>query len=184
MDRGIAPSGRPPRDPREKGFSLDDEPCRIGCPRENQEQAISADRRLYILLREELKAAGCFGVSHRRTAVMGFLVSALAAATYGGLLAVHYWTVRIILCALYGFAAIQGGFIGHEIGHRAAIRKDRWAAILGPFFMTILGGVAFAYFRDRHRNHHRHTNAFASDPDVQCAGSSVCPESVNAKGRA
>src|SRR5262249_48697061 len=114
----------------------------------------------------------------------GFLVSALAVAAYGGLLAVHYWTVRIVLCALYGFAAIQGGFIGHEIGHRAAMGKGRWAAILGPFFMTILGGVAFAISRDPHRSHHRHTNVFASDPDVQCAGSSVCAESVSSKGPA
>jgi fatty acid desaturase len=184
MNRGIAPVAKPPRDLRMGGSSLNEEFCGNARPDEKHAQANSDDRRLYVQLREELAAAGCFAASQRKTALKRIWVSALAAAAYGGLLAGPHWMMRIVLCALYGFAAVQGGFIAHEIGHRAAMRKDRWSAIFARFFMTVIGGVAFAYFWDRHRSHHLHANVFASDPDIQCAGSSVCPESVATKGPA
>jgi fatty acid desaturase len=164
------------------GSSPNEEFCGNARPDEKHAQAISDDRRLYFQLREELVAAGCFADSQRKTTLMRISVSALASAAYGGLLAGPHWTVRIVLCALYAFAAVQGGFIAHELGHRAAMRKDLWSTILARFFMTVISGIAFAYFSDRHRNHHLHTNVFASDPDIQCAGSSVCPESVATKG--
>lgn len=181
MDRGKAPFGEQHRDSG-SGCSSSEQPCSPLLSSADNAQAMADDRRLYTLLREELTLAGCFRVSPLHTGLSMTAVMGLAGAAYAGLLAGPHWPMRLILCALYAFASVQAGFIGHEIGHLGIARRPFRSAVLGSLFMSVLGGVAFTYFGERHRKHHRHTNVFALDPDVRCAGSSVCPQSVHAKG--
>src|SRR5690348_16779533 len=167
MDRGNAPFGGPHLDSGNVSLSSE-QPCSPNLSNAVNEQARADDQRLYTLLQDELKVAGCFRVSPLHTGFSMTAVVWLAGAAYAGLLAGPHWPMRLLLCALYAFASVQAGFIGHEIGHLGMRRRPVRSAVLGSLFMTVLGGVAFAYFGERHRKHHRHTNVFALDPDVQC----------------
>jgi fatty acid desaturase len=136
--------------------------------------------RLYRLLRQELEAAGCFEAPRGRALGAMLAVATVYAAGYACLLGDPDWPLRLLACVVVTLAAVQAGLIAHEAGHRPITRRRRLATL---FHMTLLGGVADAFFQDTHRRHHPVVNDPARDPDMQSALFSLCPESVRSKGR-
>jgi fatty acid desaturase len=69
-----------------------------------------------------------------------------------------------------GFATVQVALIGHDAGHLAVFRATprNWA--LGQLCWTLVVGVSFWYWNDRHNKHHGHTNDLDEDPDMQGRG--------------
>jgi fatty acid desaturase len=71
---------------------------------------------------------------------------------------------------LLAFGSVQVALIGHDAGHLAVFKGTRLNWILGCVCWSLVLGVGFWYWRDRHNRHHARTNDLAADPDLQWAG--------------
>jgi fatty acid desaturase len=72
--------------------------------------------------------------------------------------------------ALVAFGSVQVALIGHDAGHLAVFESRRKNHALGWLAWTLVLGVGFGYWNDRHMRHHAATNDLAHDPDLQWAG--------------
>ena len=68
------------------------------------------------------------------------------------------------------FCVVQVALIGHDAGHQEVFRSGRRNQALGLLCWSLVTGVAFWYWNDRHNAHHGHTNDPANDPDIQGGG--------------
>jgi fatty acid desaturase len=76
----------------------------------------------------------------------------------------------ILESILLGFAMVQIGLIGHDSGHLEIFRKTAKNWLLGQLCWSILTGISFWYWNDRHNRHHGHTNDLEEDPDIRGGG--------------
>ncbi|HEY4867172.1 MAG TPA: acyl-CoA desaturase [Candidatus Dormibacteraeota bacterium] len=76
----------------------------------------------------------------------------------------------IVSAALLGFCIVQVALIGHDAGHREVFRSPARNDLLGLACWSLVAGVAFWYWNDRHNAHHGHTNDPENDPDIQGGG--------------
>jgi len=65
---------------------------------------------------------------------------------------------------------VQVALVGHDAGHLAIFRTMRANWLLGWVCWSLVLGIGFWYWYDRHNRHHANTNDLASDPDLQWAG--------------
>lgn len=68
------------------------------------------------------------------------------------------------------FAIVQIALIGHDAGHQEVFRSSARNWTLGMLCWSVITGVAFWYWNDRHNAHHGHTNDPDNDPDLQGGG--------------
>jgi fatty acid desaturase len=97
-----------------------------------------------------------------------FALLALAIVLLFVLPATFGWTVLIAM--LLGFAFVQVALIGHDAGHLEVFKATRKNWALGQLCWSLIAGVGFWYWNDRHNRHHGHTNDVAEDPDIQGKG--------------
>ena len=57
-------------------------------------------------------------------------------------------------------------FVGHDAGHGAISRKPGMNRGVGQISMTLLTGLAFDEWMERHRSHHRFCQDESRDPDM------------------
>ena len=137
--------------------------------------------RLYRMLVAELTEAGCF----RPTPVWNVTYAALIiggyAAAYATLLTAPGLVVRVAAIVALTCLTVHAGFIAHEAGHGAIIRKRRLATSLTQVFDTLLGGLCASYFSHIHRRHHPHCNDRERDPDIRSGLLSMYRESAEEK---
>jgi fatty acid desaturase len=77
----------------------------------------------------------------------------------------------LAVCAiLLAFAVVQVALIGHDAGHQAVLRRARANWALGLLCWSLVAGVGFWYWNDRHNRHHGHTNDADEDPDLRGEG--------------
>jgi len=69
-----------------------------------------------------------------------------------------------------GFAMVQVGLIGHDAGHLEIFGSTKKNWLLGQLCWSVLTGISFWYWNDRHNRHHGHTNDKDKDPDLQGSG--------------
>jgi fatty acid desaturase len=91
-------------------------------------------------------------------------------ATYVGLFCAvwlfHPTLVAIGLGVLTALASGQVGLLGHDIGHRQAVRKKGNNYALRLLLGNVLLGVCESWWVDKHDRHHAHPNQVSRDPDV------------------
>jgi fatty acid desaturase len=63
----------------------------------------------------------------------------------------------------------QFAFMGHDAGHGAISQKSSVNRLLGQLSMTLVTGLAFDEWIDRHRAHHRFCQVEEQDPDMAVA---------------
>ena len=68
------------------------------------------------------------------------------------------------------FGSVQVALIGHDAGHLAIFKSARANLAAGWLCWTLVLGIGFPYWFDRHSRHHSSTNDLANDPDLQWAG--------------
>jgi fatty acid desaturase len=78
------------------------------------------------------------------------------------------WSV--LASIVIGFAIVQIGLIGHDAGHLEIFRSTKKNWLLGQLCWSVLTGISFWYWNDRHNRHHGHTNDTDQDPDLQGGG--------------
>ena len=76
----------------------------------------------------------------------------------------------VISAAWLAFWIVQVALVGHDAGHQEVFARSgrNWA--LGMLCWSLVAGVAFWYWNDRHNAHHGHTNDPDNDPDIQGGG--------------
>jgi fatty acid desaturase len=72
-----------------------------------------------------------------------------------------------LAAAFMAFGVVQVALIGHDAGHLAVFTTRRANHALGTVCWTLVAGVSFAYWLDRHNRHHASTNQTRRDPDQQ-----------------
>lgn len=88
-----------------------------------------------------------------------------------------------LTCFLLAFGSVQVALIGHDAGHMAVFRSTRANSTLGWLCWSLVLGVGFWYWYDRHNRHHASTNDVAADPDLQWAGLVAYSETVLSERR-
>ncbi len=74
--------------------------------------------------------------------------------------------VRMAIIIALGFICVQIGFLGHDAGHKAISNKQAVNNIIGHISMTLVNGVSWSYWSNRHNAHHKDPNHVDEDPDV------------------
>jgi fatty acid desaturase len=124
----------------------------------------------YAELRRRVLAAGCldraYGYYAWRTLASFALLGAGGASVW--LLPSIGWTW--LHAALLAFGSVQVALIGHDAGHLAVFRRARANLALGWLCWSLVLGIGFWYWYDRHTRHHASTNDLDADPDLQWAG--------------
>jgi fatty acid desaturase len=69
-------------------------------------------------------------------------------------------------CLPIALLLAQFAFLGHDAGHRAVHRSGLWRGVLGQWSMTLVTGMAFEEWFDRHAAHHSHCQDEQRDPDM------------------
>lgn len=136
---------------------------------------------LYLQLRSQLRAEGCFKPAAFSAAINMTGTLLLLIACYALLLTDPSWSSRILLLILVAFASVQAGFIAHYAGHGAITRDKRRVAAIGHFFMTFLTGVIFTHFQHNHTRHHPNCNCRVRDPDLQTSVFLLYPGDTTSK---
>ena len=75
----------------------------------------------------------------------------------------------VVNAVLLAFGSIQVALIGHDAGHLAVFKSTRANWMLGWVCWSLVLGVGFWYWYDRHNRHHASTNDLQADPDLQWA---------------
>ncbi|MBF6023100.1 fatty acid desaturase family protein [Lysobacter niastensis] len=68
--------------------------------------------------------------------------------------------------AVYAFASVQIGFLGHDFEHGQVPLPRHWRGTVGSLCWNLLLGVSLRWWRQKHHRHHRHTHIAGSDPDL------------------
>jgi fatty acid desaturase len=92
-------------------------------------------------------------------AVVSFLILAVGVALAG--------VAAPLAAVVIAFGSIQVTLIGHDAGHQAVFRSRKWNDALGSLCWSLIIGISFYYWNDRHTRHHTLTNDTADDPDLQ-----------------
>ena len=82
------------------------------------------------------------------------------------------WSSNNTIILTFSYLAIsillsQFAFIGHNAGHSAICRKRTINLMLGHYCMTIITGLTFMEWSDRHGAHHDFCKDETKDPDMQ-----------------
>jgi fatty acid desaturase len=75
----------------------------------------------------------------------------------------------VLTSVLLAFGSVQVALVGHDAGHLAIFTSTRMNHLLGWVCWSLVLGIGFWYWYDRHNRHHASTNDLATDPDLQWA---------------
>ncbi len=83
------------------------------------------------------------------------------------LLLVDAFWVQLLNALLMALAFVRMGFVMHDAGHRQIFREARHNNLIGLIFANLLLGSSISSWRDRHNEHHAHTNELEADPALE-----------------
>mgnify|MGYP001223021005 CR=1 FL=1 len=74
---------------------------------------------------------------------------------------------NLIAIVLLSLAIVQSALLGHDAGHVAIFRHTRANWLVGELCWSLIAGIGFWYWNDRHNRHHGRTNDVTADPDLR-----------------
>jgi fatty acid desaturase len=80
------------------------------------------------------------------------------------------WGWSALAAAVIGVGLAQVAMIGHDCGHLQVFKSAPRNWLLGQFCFSLVVGVGFWSWRDRHNQHHVETNDEEDDPDLSFGG--------------
>jgi fatty acid desaturase len=130
-------------------------------------------------LRERITAAGLLKRAYGYYAWRGGLSFVLLSIGVASVLLLPGGPAGMAVSSvLLAFGSVQVALVGHDAGHLAVFKSARWNWLLGWVCWTVVLGIGFWYWYDRHNRHHANTNNLAADPDLQWAGIVAYSEDV------
>lgn len=123
-------------------------------------------RALWLSLFDEVKRQELMAPAMARTLIELLLLFVLL-----GLCLASSWLLDSLPGQWVGYLGVsmllsQFAFVGHDAGHGAISRKPGANRLLGQIGMTLVTGLAFDEWIDRHRGHHRFCQDESRDPDM------------------
>ena len=95
------------------------------------------------------------------------LLLSLLAIGAAVLLLVHIFWLQLLNAVFMAFVFTQIGLLGHEAGHRQMFNKSWKHDLVGLIGGNLLIGMSYAWWIDKHNNHHSHPNQVDMDPDIE-----------------
>lgn len=74
--------------------------------------------------------------------------------------------LQLIVAGVLGVLFTQVAFLGHDGGHQQIWRSRRANDLLGILAGTLLIGLSYGWWIDKHNRHHSHPNHEGRDPDI------------------
>ena len=123
-------------------------------------------RDAYGELKQRVKDAGLLAKAPGYLFAKMALNAVLLAIGIGVLFATDLWWVQVINALYLGFVFGQFGFIAHDAGHRQAFKTPRQNDVAGLIHTTLLIGMGYGWWLEKHNAHHANPNAIDLDPDI------------------
>ncbi len=120
----------------------------------------------YVELRKEVMYRGLLD---RQYGYYAFKILSSLAMVFGfGFLFLATSNFWLQLALVFGLTVgvLQFAFLGHDAGHKAIFKSDRWNNFFGHIFFELFGGVGYNYWVKRHNEHHASPNHEDEDPDM------------------
>jgi len=76
-----------------------------------------------------------------------------------------FW-LQLLNAAWLACVFTQMAFLGHDAAHRQIFQAP-WKTTLFCQLCTLLTGISYSWWTEKHNRHHRHPNDLERDPDVQ-----------------
>ena len=131
-------------------------------------------------LRNRLMRSGCFRRKPiRMFAWLIYLVLLICTNIFLLSVADSFFDV-VFIAALFAFASVQCGQLGHDAGHNAVFRNKRANYIVGRITSLIIP-MDFERWNSTHLPHHANPNHETRDPDVQLHFIAYTPEQASHK---
>jgi fatty acid desaturase len=121
---------------------------------------------LYGTLLAEVRTAGLLDRSIAIYVPRLVTVAAMTAVGFGLLFWFGDSTWQLAVAAYAGIVLAQLAFLGHDAGHQQVSRSRRRNDIFGEVLATLVVGISYQWWVDKHNRHHRNPNEVGSDPDV------------------
>ncbi|HEC21896.1 MAG TPA: acyl-CoA desaturase [Chloroflexi bacterium] len=83
------------------------------------------------------------------------------------LLLVDAFWVQLINALYLAVVFVRVGFVMHDAGHRQIFKKTRRNDLVGLIYGNLLLGSSISSWRERHNEHHAHTNELDADPTLE-----------------
>lgn len=121
----------------------------------------------YVALRKSMEERGYFQKTpgYYTARIMAMLL--FFGTSYSILLFSTHWWLTLVGILTTAFFTVQFGFLGHEAGHGAITKNKTLQYILGQFSMSVINGVAYTHWKERHDTHHGKSNHEEHDPDLK-----------------
>lgn len=107
---------------------------------------------------------------------------ALAGAWAGVVLLDHSW-LQLILAGVLGVIFAQLGFLAHEASHRQIFNSPRWNEWTGRVLSSLLVGISYGWWMNKHSRHHANPNALGKDPDIESRAVAFTGEATDRRRR-
>lgn len=82
------------------------------------------------------------------------------------LLVDNFW-VQLANALILSLSNVRMGFIMHDAGHRQIENSPRRNDLIGLIYGNLLLGSSNSAWREKHNEHHAHTNEIGADPDLE-----------------
>lgn len=120
----------------------------------------------YAELLEKVRAAGLLararGFYWRVFAVLSTLT---AAAAVGIVLLGDSW-LQLIIAGALGVLFTQFAFLSHEAAHSQVFASRRWNTRAAQWIGTLVVGMSYSWWQNKHTRHHGNPNTVGKDPDI------------------
>jgi fatty acid desaturase len=120
----------------------------------------------YAELKQRVKAAGLLDKAPRFILVKMAVNAALLAIGVAVLFSTDLLWVQLLNAAFLAFVFGQFGFVAHDAGHRQAFATPRRNDLVGLVHTTLLIGMGYGWWLDKHNAHHANPNGVDLDPDI------------------
>ncbi len=92
---------------------------------------------------------------------------ALLAISVAVLLLVHSFWVQMLNALFLSLIFVRAGFVMHDAGHRQIFKAAPRNNLVGLIFGNLVLGSSISSWRERHNEHHAHTNELGVDPTLE-----------------
>lgn len=135
----------------------------------------------YTALARAVREEGLQGRTHGFYALLGSgLLLALAGVAAGMVLLGESW-LQLLVAAGLGLVLTQIAFLAHEAAHRQVLGSGPANDRLGRVLSTLVVGISYSWWMNKHTRHHANPNRLGKDPDVDA--DTVVFHSEDAAGR-
>ncbi len=139
---------------------------RNGSPLPTPSPAGGREAPSYQELRQAVARAGL--LKPARAYYAGLAVASVAVLAAGVALALGLspWPSVLLSALMLTTGRVQLALIGHDAAHGAVFRSRRHNHRAAAICWSLVAGIGWEYWRDRHNRHHGHTNDLTADPDL------------------